>query len=97
MPGTAPGLTLPLLLTDENPNTKRKEDRGYPQSSLLHRFCSFFYILLKINYFVIIFFIHIQRSDHEICGSSVNSHGNIIDLGNPHQGFYIWVMGLSGK
>lgn len=35
--------------------------------------------------------------DHEIGGGFVDGHRDVVDLGDSHQGFYVWVVGLGGQ
>ena len=63
-------------------------------SCSLQRFRPFLYVLPEIDNFVVIGGIHQAGMQHEICCGFVDGHGYIVDLGDPHQGLDIRIMGL---
>ena len=51
-------------------------------------------MLFEIDHFMLVITIHITGCNHKIRSGFIDGHWNIVDLGNPHQGFYIWIMRL---
>ena len=46
---------------------------------------------------MVVLLVHIQRGNHEISSSPVDSHGYVVYLGDSHQSLYVRVMRLGGK